>query len=81
MGGEVVGVYGDLVPYFPVTPTSGYHVSDLAKRGGREDGDGGSLFVRFVMVAVCVGGLGRFDVLMSMCFCCARIVVEWSGFA
>ena len=37
---------------------------------------GGLLFVRFVMVAVCVGGLGRFEVLVSMCFRCARIVVE-----
>lgn len=72
------------MPYFPVTPTSGYHVSDLAKEGGREGGDGGLLFVRFVMVAVCVGGFGGrglFDVLVSMCFRCARIVVEWSGFA
>ena len=33
----------DLVPYFPVTPTSGYHVSDLAmgSEEGREGVDGG----------------------------------------
>lgn len=65
---KVGGRETDLVPYLPVTPTS-VLVLAFGGRGNVGEGKNGLLFVRLVMVAICVSRLdwdrvGLFDRLM-----------------
>lgn len=79
------------MPYLPVTPTSVLGVSNLVKRGGgglggkgrRWEESDGLLFVRFVMIAICIAVLGEggcLDVLLAMLLALEK-ESRWSGFA